>query len=100
VPSIFHIATASDWAHAQESGSYTTSTLGRSLEDEGFIHASHAHQWEGVREAFYAGVPEPLVLLEIDTDRLTSPVIEEDTFPHIYGPLNPDAVVTVTPLAG
>jgi riboflavin kinase / FMN adenylyltransferase len=44
-------------------------------------------------------VTQRLVLLVIDTDRLTSPVREDDvpdseqTFPHVYGPINPDAVV-------
>ena len=35
---IFHIASASDWTAAQRSGTYTTSTRGRTLEQEGFIH--------------------------------------------------------------
>jgi glutathione S-transferase len=103
---IYHLATARDWAAAQESGSYTTSTYGVTLEQEGFIHASRADQWEGVRERFYADVNEPLVLLEIDTDLLDVPVVEEppapgveETFPHIYGPLRPEAVVAVTELA-
>ena len=101
---IFHIATASDWEAARRVGSYTTSTYGITLADEGFIHASRADQWQGVLERFYGDVPEPLVLLVIDTDRLTAPVVEEsppgtdETFPHIYGPLNPDAVVRVIPL--
>jgi glutathione S-transferase len=76
-----------------------------SLADEGFIHASRADQWEGVRERYYAEVEEPLVLLEIDTDLLDVPVVEEppapgvvETFPHIYGPISPAAVVGVTPL--
>jgi uncharacterized protein (DUF952 family) len=34
---IYHIATASDWAQAQAAGEYTTSTLGRTLAEEGFI---------------------------------------------------------------
>ncbi|MFT4286609.1 DUF952 domain-containing protein [Nocardioides sp.] len=100
---ILHIALASEWEAAQRSGFYVTSTLGRSLADEGFIHASREDQWEGVRQRFYAGVTEPLVLLTIDTDLLTSPWREdpvgEETFPHIYGPLNPDAVVAAVPLA-
>jgi uncharacterized protein (DUF952 family) len=101
---IFHLALRSDWESALKQGSYTTSTLGRTLADEGFIHASRADQWQGVRAAFYADVAEPLVLLVIDTDRLTSPVVEEtppdssETFPHIYGPLNIDAVVKAVPL--
>ena len=47
---IFHIATVADWEAAQRSGSYTTSTLGRTLVEEGFIHASRADQWQGVRQ--------------------------------------------------
>jgi len=102
---IFHIATADEWAAAQRAGSYTTSTYGITLADEGFIHASRADQWQGVLERFYGEVSEPLVLLEVDPERLTAPVVEEsppgtdEAFPHIYGPLNPDAVVQVTPLA-
>ena len=99
---IFHIATVSDWAAAQESGGYTTSTRGVTLEQEGFIHAARADQVEGVRSRYYADVDEPLVLLTIETDRLDVPWREdpvgEDTYPHLYGPLNPDAVVEVTPL--
>lgn len=102
---IFHIATRSDWEAAQVAGHYTTSTLGVTLEQEGFIHASRADQWEGVRAAFYAEVTEPLVLLEIDTDLLGVPVVEEpptpgatETFPHVYGAIPVDAVVGVTPM--
>ena len=102
---IFHIATAADWADAQRAGAYTTSTRGVTLEEEGFIHASRADQWEGVRAAYYADVTEPLVLLEIDTDLLEAPVVEElpapsatETFPHVYGAIPPTAVVAVRSL--
>jgi uncharacterized protein (DUF952 family) len=103
---IFHVATAAEWAAARRSGAYTTSTLGVTLEEEGFIHASRADQWEAVRERYYAEVTEPLVLLEIDTDLLDVPWVEEllapeatETFPHLYGPLSPAAVVSVSPLS-
>ena len=53
-----------------------------------------------MRTAFYADVTEPLVLLEIDTDLLDVPVVEEvpapgmtETFPHVYGAIRPAAVV-------
>ena len=102
---IYHIAEAADWEQAQRDGQYTMSTRGRTLAEEGFIHASRTDQWEGVRERFYADVAEPLVLLEIDTDLLDVPVVEEvpapgltETFPHVYGPIRPDAVVGVVPL--
>jgi len=101
---IFHVALRSDWEAARRSGSYTTSTLGRTLAEEGFIHASREDQWPGVLERFYAGVAEPLVLLVIDTDLLASPVVEEtppgasEAFPHVHGPIDADAVVQVVPL--
>ena len=101
---IFHLALAADWAEAQRSGVYTVSTLGRSLEEEGFIHASRRHQIEPVRSMFYDDPGLDVVLLEIDPARLTSPLRLEvppdadQAFPHIYGPLDPDAVVGVTPV--
>jgi uncharacterized protein (DUF952 family) len=100
---LFHVATAADWAAAQASGRYTTSTLGVTLEQEGFIHASRGDQWEDVRRRYYADVADPLVLLVIDVARLTSPWREDpvgdDTFPHVYGPIDPAAVVAAVPLA-
>jgi uncharacterized protein (DUF952 family) len=103
---IFHLALRREWETAQATGDYRTSTLGRTLDEEGFLHASYDHQWAGVRSAFYAAVDEPLVLLEIDPDRLDVPVVVEapdgtgEAFPHIYGPLPVRAVVAVHPLDG
>ncbi len=97
---VFHLTTAEVWAAAQEAGVYTTSTRGRSLEQEGFVHCSEAHQVEGVRSSWFADVPD-LVLLEVETDRLTSPWRTEQLdgadqpYPHVYGPLDLDAVVSV-----
>gem|GEM_PF-213394 len=103
---IFHLALASAWAAAQDAGAYTISTRGRTLGEEGFIHASRGDQWPAVRDRFYADVSEPLLLLQIDTDRLDVPVLEEpavpaatETFPHIYGPLALDAVVKAIPVS-
>ncbi|MCB0906751.1 MAG: DUF952 domain-containing protein [Nocardioidaceae bacterium] len=99
---IFHIATAADWAAVKRTGSYEVSTLGRTLAEEGFIHASRREQVASTFARFYAEVHEPLVLLTIETDRLTAPWREDEvdgaTFPHIYGPLNRAAVVGVQPL--
>src|SRR5947209_3964899 len=99
---IFHIAAASDWYAAQAIGAYRISTRDRSLDEVGFIHASYARQIVGVANAFYAGV-HGLVLLKIDRQRLRAPVRDErppgsdQKFPHIYGPLNVDAVIEVLP---
>nr|WP_179665554.1 DUF952 domain-containing protein [Nocardioides panaciterrulae] len=102
---IFHVATVSDWEQARREGSYTTSTLGRTLAEEGYIHASRSDQWQGVLARFYTGVAEPLVLLEIETDLLDVPVVEEppapgvtETFPHVYGAIPAAAVTRVRPL--
>lgn len=99
---IFHIAEKSRWEAAELAGSYAQSTLGRTLEEEGFIHASRADQWEGVRQRYYTEATTELVLLVIDTDKLTSPWSEDQvgdtTYPHIHGPLNPAAVVEVRPI--
>ena len=74
------------------------------LAREGFIHASRADQVAGVYARYYADATEPLVLLEIDTDLLGVPWREDpvgdDTYPHIYGPLAPSAVVAATPFDG
>ncbi len=98
---IFHIATVTDWVAAEASGSYTTSTRGRTLEQEGFLHASREEQTAGVFERYYRDAGEPLLLLTIDTDRLDVPWREDqvgsETYPHIYGPLRPSAVVQVEP---
>ncbi len=101
---IFHLATAADWRAARATGTYTISTRGRTLAEEGFIHASRGDQWQGVRERYYADLDEPLVLLSIDTDLLQSPVVDEavpgsdETFPHIFGPIQVAAVTHVLPL--
>lgn len=101
---IYHCSLVSDWDAARAAGEYTVSTRGRSLREEGFLHASYADQVAGVLQRYYADVTEPMVLLAIDPDRLTVPLVSEcppgghELFPHIYGPLDPSAVVEVRPL--
>ncbi len=100
---IFHIATAADWRRTLETGSYTTSTVGRTLEEEGFIHASRRDQVQGVFDRYYAGLGEHLVLLTIDPARLTEAEVRveavgDDSYPHVYGSINRSAVVDVVPL--
>jgi uncharacterized protein (DUF952 family) len=100
---IYHIASAADWEQARCGGEYTTSTRGVSLAEQGFIHASTAPQVAPVANAFY-GNDHDLVVLVIDSGRLGPELRYEpvpgwdDPFPHIYGPLNVDAVVGTLPL--
>ena len=100
---IFHIATAADWRRTLETGTYTTSTVGRTLAEEGFIHASRRDQVQGVFDRYYAGLGEHLVLLTIDPARLTDAEVRvepvgDDSYPHVHGPINRQAVIDVVPL--
>jgi uncharacterized protein (DUF952 family) len=101
---VFHLALRSDWEAARREGSYRMSTLGRTLDEEGFIHTSRRHQVPGVHDAYYGGVTEPLVLLDIDPARLTAELVLEvpdgadEVFPHVYGPVDLDAVVSADPV--
>ena len=99
---IYHLATTADWDRACRDREYTTSTRDRTLAEEGFIHASTAEQVAPVANAFYRDVTD-LLLLVIDTDRVASAIRYEPVpgqalpYPHIYGPLNVDAVVEARP---
>ena len=104
--SIYHLAEPAAWRDAHATGRYAVSTRGRTLAEEGFIHCSDAGQWPIVRRAFYADVETDLVLLEIDPDRLTAPVVREvgnpatgEEFPHVFGPIEVSAVVATRVLA-
>jgi uncharacterized protein (DUF952 family) len=96
---IFHILTRADWRDALQRGRYEPP----SLRAEGFIHASTSEQALETANRFFRGAPD-LLLLSIDTARLTAelrfepPIHPGDAraaqlFPHIYGPLNLDAVM-------
>lgn len=93
---IYHVTTATEWNEGKKNGAYEAA----SLKKEGFIHCSEARQVAGVLQRYFAG-QDDLVKLVIDTDKLTSRYIQEwspsiqDTFPHIYGPINVDAVTDV-----
>ncbi|NOT51599.1 MAG: DUF952 domain-containing protein [Chitinophagaceae bacterium] len=99
MPVIYHIAFANAWAEAKQKGSYEHPTL----KSEGFIHCSLDNQVAGVLERYFQG-EKNLVKLVIDTDKLTSKFIFDwsqstaDTYPHIYGPINIDAVIDVLPI--
>lgn len=91
---IFHITSRQDWEDAKKAGQYTAA----SLETEGFIHLSQASQVVRVANLFYRGVKD-LVLLEVNEEKLRSTLkyepVEQDVYPHLFGPLNLDAVMAV-----
>ena len=92
---ILHIATASDWADAVAASEYRVSTLGVTIDEEGFIHASTPEQLQPTASRFYAHVTDPLVVLVLRTEVLEDagvPVRFEDAgtgelFPHLYAAL-------------
>lgn len=89
---IYHIADAERWRASAESGMYSAP----SLESERFIHCSFAHQVQRSLDKFFSDA-DSVVILEIDPLLLTSELrfepADNDSFPHIYGEINADAVV-------
>jgi len=102
---ILHLASNDAWLAAVESGTYHAD----SLSTEGFIHCSKPSQIVSVANSFYRG-QHGLVLLVIEPSKLEAELKweppaepepthahEGDMFPHIYGPLNIDAVTEIIP---
>ena len=95
---LYHLAIAEEWAEAIEHGTYRRSTLGRSLEEQGFIHCSFAEQVQLIADVIYRG-RDDVVLVEIDPSLVAAEIRVENLdggampFPHVYGPLAVDAVV-------
>lgn len=94
---IYHITSADAWASACAAGTYSAD----SLASEGFIHLSTSAQLLATANRFYHGQPG-LLLLAVDTQLLTAELRYEQSepgqhFPHLYGPLNLDAVLAAHP---
>ena len=101
---VYHITTRKAWIAATRNGIYDAP----SLASAGFIHCSTSAQVLPVARQFYAG-QSGLVLLAIDPSRLASVLKWEPAadgpvpagvpatqrFPHVYGPINLEAVVRV-----
>lgn len=95
---IYHIVPAADWARQADQATYEAG----SLQTEGFIHLSRQEQVVNTLRRYYANVPD-LLLLHVDTDKLTHELKYEvatngERFPHVYGPLNKEAIVAIEPI--
>lgn len=93
---VFHITTRDVFEHGRDESVFRAP----SLTTEGFMHASTAAQVAKTARRLFHGRRD-LILLCIDT-RLVGPTIRyenleggDELFPHVYGPLNLDAVVDV-----
>jgi uncharacterized protein (DUF952 family) len=97
---IYHLITRDAWEAACSASDYRA----ESLESEGFIHCSRdPEQMLRVAKRLYAGRGD-LLALEVDVERLQSPLKWEparsgEVYPHIYGPLNTSAVTAVRELS-
>lgn len=92
---IYHIVLPEKWEAVKQNSTYAAD----SLDSEGFIHCSYDDQLDGVIIRYYSDAPE-LVILKLDINKLTSKLVSEpstggELYPHIYGPINLDAVAEV-----
>lgn len=96
MPTIYKICPASAWREAERQGAYRGSA--DDLRD-GFIHFSTAAQVPGTAAKHFAG-QSGLFLIAVDADALGDRLKWEssrggDLFPHLYGELDPGAVLKV-----
>ena len=98
---IYHLTGRTDWEASSPGGEYRAESLAL----EGFLHCSQDEaQLLAVANRLFAGRTD-LLVLDVDTSRLHAAVKHEasrsgEIYPHIYGPLNTDAVVRVRLLTG
>ncbi|MGV3767964.1 MAG: DUF952 domain-containing protein [Chitinophagaceae bacterium] len=96
---IYHITSRKEWKEAEKKGSYEAASLAA----ENFIHCCELQQMRSVLKRYFDG-KKGLVALLLETEKLKHPVKYEaspsvnETFPHVYGPINIDAVEEVIDL--
>jgi uncharacterized protein (DUF952 family) len=90
---IYHVLKSEEWEQVRKQEIYTPETFAQ----DGFIHLCTADQLEGVVSRYFTGQGE-LVALCIAIEALHVPLRYEnlaggdELFPHLYGPLNLDAI--------
>lgn len=93
---VLHLCGRGEWESAQTVGEFRA----ESLSTEGFIHCSRPEQILDVANRFYPG-RQDLVFLKIQLMHLKPEILWEssdgDEFPHIYGPVNLDAIQAAVP---
>ncbi|MEP7074621.1 MAG: DUF952 domain-containing protein [Acidobacteriota bacterium] len=94
---VYHVVLPEYWIEMDTERDYVAA----SLAVEGFIHCSYSGQLDDVLKRYYSNADEVLILT-IDTDKLSSRLVEEpstnnEIYPHIYGPVNREAIVEVEP---
>ena len=96
---LYKICPAALWAAAEKDGIFRGSPVDFA---DGYIHFSTAAQVAETAGRHFKG-QDDLLLVAIDGGRLGPTLRWEkarsgDLFPHLYGPLDPKAVISVVPL--
>ena len=94
---ILHLCSEQAWRTAQTRGEYRANTL----DTEDYMHCSRPEQVAGTANRYYVGRRD-MILLVIDPDKVHAEIRYEPAkngqlYPHIYGPLNLDAVTGTLP---
>lgn len=96
-PYIYMLRSKADYDAALTAGVLTDP----SLQSDGFIHASPPDQLTRLANKYYADVGPVVVLVieanAVDTDIEWEPASDGVLYPHIYGPLNMNAVAWTVP---
>jgi uncharacterized protein (DUF952 family) len=91
----YHLVPSEWWQAQHDEPSY----LPERFADEGFIHCTDTlEEIIAVGNRYYTADSRPFLLLDIDCAAVEAPIVYEDPnriFPHIYGPLEVDAVTRV-----
>jgi uncharacterized protein (DUF952 family) len=96
---IYKICPAALWAAAEKDGMFRGSPVDLA---DGYIHFSTAEQVAETAARHFKGQAD-LLLVAIDSEPLGPALRWEkarsgDLFPHLYGPLDPKAVISAVPL--
>jgi uncharacterized protein (DUF952 family) len=90
-----HLTPEEVWIRQADAGTYVP----EAYDADGFIHCTDGESnLLKVGSQYYAADRRPYLVLDIALEKLNSAVRYEDperTYPHIYGPLNREAVVGV-----
>lgn len=93
---IYHVARREEWQSAADGAEYAPA----GYPGEGFIHLCEAGSLAEVGNRYFRGLLG-LVILQVDPLKVRPPIRYEDllggglAYPHIYGPINLDAVQRV-----
>lgn len=94
----YHLAIEKEWHVQSDNGTYTPSAF----DADGFIHCTNGLDLlTDIANMFYKDSPELRTVLVLDVRRISSDMRYDDpheNFPHVYGSLNPAAVVGELPV--